>query len=36
MWKKHNDNLKQKSSWLNSMDFDFLHYKGPGTDLKVV
>ena len=35
MWKKHNDNLRKKSSWLNSMEFDFLHYKGPETDLKV-
>tara|TARA_A100001011_G_C14261341_1_gene822554 strand:+ start:590 stop:1828 length:1239 start_codon:yes stop_codon:yes gene_type:complete len=35
LWTQHNENLKLKSTWLNSMNFDLLHFKGPGTDLKV-
>jgi len=34
-WKKHNTNLKKWSDWLNSKNFDALHFIGPGTDLVV-
>lgn len=34
-WKKHDAILKEKEAWLDSQDFEFLHYEGPGTDLKV-
>ena len=34
-WKKHNANLRKWSDWLNNMDFVYLHFNGPGTNLKV-
>ena len=34
-WKKHNANLRKWSDWLNNMDFTYLHFNGPGTNLKV-
>ena len=34
-WKKHNANLRKWSDWLNNMDFAYLHFNGPGTNLKV-
>ena len=34
-WKKHNANLRKWSDWLNNMDFSYLHFNGPGTNLKV-
>ena len=34
-WQQHNANLVKKSSWLNQKNFQYLHFKGPGTDLKV-
>ena len=34
-WKKHNTNLRKWSDWLNNMDFSYLHFNGPGTNLKV-
>ena len=34
-WEKHNENLKEKYTWLNNQNFEFLHYKGPNTDLRV-
>ena len=32
-WKEHDRALKARESWLDSHDFDYLHYQGPGTDL---
>ncbi|MBO8161254.1 MAG: aminopeptidase [Thermosipho sp. (in: Bacteria)] len=34
-WKEHISNLQRITNFLNKMQFDFLHYEGPGTDLKV-
>ena len=34
-WKAHNQRLKEKREWLNQRDFKEIHFKGPGTDLKV-
>ena len=34
-WEKHNSNLRVKSDWLNKKNFYALHFRGPGTDLKV-
>ena len=34
-WKKHNANLRKWSDWLNNMDFVYLQFNGPGTNLKV-
>lgn len=34
-WQAHNDNLSQRSAWLNGQRFDALHFTGPGTDLRV-
>lgn len=34
-WREHDANLKQHEAWLNDMQFDRLHYQGPGTDLWV-
>ena len=34
-WKKHNTNLRKWSDWLNNMDFVYLQFNGPGTNLKV-
>ena len=32
-WKAHSANLEARLTWLNEMNFDALHYSGPGTDL---
>ena len=34
-WEKHNENLKEKYTWLNNQNFEFLNYKGPNTDLRI-
>ena len=34
-WDNHNKNLREKTDWLNSMNFSSLHYEGPGTSLEV-
>ena len=34
-WDAHNQNLREKTDWLNSMNFSSLHYDGPGTSLSV-
>lgn len=34
-WKAHNKALASRTSWLNAKRFATLHFKGPGTDLKV-
>lgn len=34
-WQKHDKNLKSRMSYLNDARFYALHFKGPGTDLKV-
>ena len=34
-WKKHNANLRKWSDWLNNMNFVYLQFNGPGTNLKV-
>ena len=34
-WDEHNKNLAEKSRWLNGKNFTTLHFRGPGTDLKV-
>lgn len=36
-WEKHNEELKKRASFLNSLDIDYLHYvsKTSGTDFKV-
>ena len=34
-WDTHNKNLRQKTDWLNSMNFSSLVYTGPGTNLEV-
>ena len=34
-WRKHTDNLSDKCKYLNDKKIKYLHYKGPGTDLKV-
>ncbi len=34
-WDNHNENLRIKTNWLNSMNFKSLHYDGPGTSLEV-
>lgn len=34
-WEAHNAALKTRSKWLNEKRFSALHFKGPGTDLKV-
>ncbi len=34
-WDKHNENLRKKTNWLNSMNFKSLHYVGPGTNLEI-
>jgi len=34
-WDEHNKSLKIKTDWLNNHNFQTLHYKGPGTDLKI-
>ena len=34
-WDNHNQNLRKKTKWLNSMNFKCLYYDGPGTSLEV-
>ena len=34
-WNEHNADLLERSSWLNQQKFQYIHFKGPGTDLKV-
>jgi aminopeptidase len=34
-WAQHNRDLKQRSDYLNGKSYQALHFKGPGTDLKV-
>lgn len=34
-WKNHISKLQKITDFLNQMQFDYLHYEGPGTDLKV-
>ena len=34
-WDNHNKNLREKTDWLNNMNFDSLHYDGPGTNLEI-
>ncbi|MDO4753467.1 MAG: aminopeptidase [Bacillota bacterium] len=35
LWREHNRKLKAREAWLNEMDFDYLIYEAPGTDLTV-
>lgn len=34
-WNDHTDRLFKNKSYLNEMQFEYLHYEAPGTDLKV-
>jgi aminopeptidase len=34
-WKKHDANLHARATWLTEKQFASLHFKGPGTDLRV-
>lgn len=34
-WDEHTENLFKNRDYLNKMKFDMLHYRAPGTDLKV-
>ena len=34
-WKAHNKGLAKRTAYLNKKNFHSLHFKGPGTDLKV-
>ena len=34
-WAEHTATLKERVNWLNEMNFDALHYTGPGTDLRL-
>jgi aminopeptidase len=34
-WKKHDANLHARSKWLNEKRYSALHFRGPGTDLRV-
>jgi len=34
-WKKHDDGLHARAAYLNDKRFSALHFRGPGTDLKV-
>ena len=34
-WDDHNKNLREKTNWLNNMNFASLHYDGPGTNLEI-
>jgi aminopeptidase len=34
-WDKHIKQLQEVSTYMNNKQYDMLHYKGPGTDLKV-
>ena len=34
-WKAHDENLHKRADWLNEKRYSALHFKGPGTDLRV-
>jgi len=34
-WKEHDTNLHARAAWLNEKRFSALHFRGPGTDLRV-
>ncbi|WP_438956279.1 aminopeptidase [Cognatiyoonia sp.] len=34
-WEQHSANLQVRVDWLNDMNFEALHYTGPGTDLRL-
>lgn len=34
-WEEHTATLKERVNWLNEMNFEALHYTGPGTDLRL-
>lgn len=34
-WRAHNAALAKRTEWLNGLNFDALHFTGPGTDLTV-
>lgn len=34
-WKRHNEQLHARTAWLNGKRYATLHFRGPGTDLKV-
>ncbi len=34
-WDIHNKKLREKTNWLNEMNFSSIHYSGPGTSLEV-
>jgi aminopeptidase len=34
-WKAHDANLHKRAAWLNEKRYSALHFKGPGTDLRV-
>ncbi len=34
-WKEHDANLHARANWLNEKQFSALHFRGPGTDLRV-
>ena len=34
-WKRHDANLQARAKWLNEKRFYALHFRGPGTDLRV-
>lgn len=34
-WRDHNDQLAKVREYMNNRQFDYVHFKGPGTDLKV-
>ena len=34
-WKEHDANLHARSKWLNEKRYSALHFRGPGTDLRV-
>ena len=34
-WKRHNEQLHARTAWLNGKRYAALHFRGPGTDLRV-
>jgi aminopeptidase len=34
-WEAHCENLTQRMAWLNDLKLDAVHFRGPGTDLRV-
>jgi aminopeptidase len=34
-WKEHDSNLHARANWLNEKRYSALHFRGPGTDLRV-